>query len=81
MNLLEAVDIQLSFSRVGNCLDNAPLESFGSSLKRALVHRFRYKTVLKPSIIPAFFTRHLITKVRQLSRAGCDLNFPSTFST
>lgn len=31
-------------SRKGNCLDNAPMESFFSSLKTELVHRTRFTT-------------------------------------
>jgi len=31
-------------SRKGNCLDNAPMESFFGSLKNELVHRTRFKT-------------------------------------
>jgi len=33
-----------SMSRKGNCLDNAPMESFFGSLKNELVHRARFKT-------------------------------------
>lgn len=29
-------------SRRGNCWDNAPVESFFASLKRELVHRYRF---------------------------------------
>jgi transposase InsO family protein len=31
-------------SRKGECLDNAPMESFSASLKKELVHRQRFKT-------------------------------------
>ena len=31
-------------SRKGNCLDNAPMESFFGSLKTELVHRTRFRT-------------------------------------
>ena len=31
-------------SRKGECLDNAPMESFLASLKKELVHRRRFKT-------------------------------------
>ena len=31
-------------SRTGNCLDNAPMESFFGSLKNELVHRVHFKT-------------------------------------
>ena len=33
-----------SMSRRGNCLDNAPTESFWGSLKNQLVHHQRYAT-------------------------------------
>src|SRR5215217_6388339 len=33
-----------SMSRRGNCLDNAPMESFFGSLKNELVHRTRFPT-------------------------------------
>ena len=33
-----------SMSRKGNCLDNAPMESFFGSMKCALVHRTRFTT-------------------------------------
>ena len=33
-----------SMSRKGNCLDNAPMESFFGSLKTELVHRTRFRT-------------------------------------
>ena len=33
-----------SMSRRGNCLDNAPMESFFASLKKELVHRTRFRT-------------------------------------
>ena len=42
--LLRLHDIKVSMSRKGNCLDNAPMESFFSSLKTELVHRTRFTT-------------------------------------
>jgi len=36
--------LMASMSRKGNCLDNAPMESFFGSLKNELVHRTRLKT-------------------------------------
>jgi len=39
---LEAVKAQSSMSRRGDCYDNAPMESFFSTLKRERVHRRRY---------------------------------------
>ena len=36
--------IRQSMSRRGNCLDNAPMESFFASLKKEHVHRVRFRT-------------------------------------
>ena len=37
-------------SRKGNCLDNAPMESFFGSLKTELVHRTRLSTQREPGL-------------------------------
>jgi transposase InsO family protein len=42
--LLGLHGIKASMSRKGNCLDNAPMESFFGSLKTELVHRTRFRT-------------------------------------
>ena len=42
--LLRLHRINASMSRKGNCLDNAPMESFFGSLKIELVHRTRFAT-------------------------------------
>ena len=42
--LLRLHGIKASMSRKGNCLDNAPMESFFGSLKTELVHRTRFST-------------------------------------
>lgn len=41
---LAAVGIRCSMSRRGDCFDNAPVESFFSTLKRELVYRQRFVT-------------------------------------
>lgn len=41
---LEATGIHVSMSRRGDCFDNAPMESFFSTLKTERVHRRRYAT-------------------------------------
>ena len=41
---LTAAGIICSMSRRGNCYDNAPVESFFASLKREMVHRYRFAT-------------------------------------
>jgi len=42
--VLAAQGVQSSMSRVGDCWDNAPVESFFASLKRELIHDERYTT-------------------------------------
>jgi transposase InsO family protein len=42
--LLEQNEIKQSMSSKGNCYDNAPTESFFSTMKRELVYRERYQT-------------------------------------
>src|SRR3954471_2796234 len=42
--VLERPGIQPSMSRRGNCLDNAPMESFFASLKTERVHEARFRT-------------------------------------
>lgn len=42
--LLGLHGLTASMSRKGNCLDNAPMESFFSSLKTEMVHRTRFRT-------------------------------------
>jgi transposase InsO family protein len=37
-------DLASSMNRKGNCLDNAPMESFFDSMKSELVHRTRFTT-------------------------------------
>ena len=42
--VLERHGIQPSMSRRGNCLDNAPMESFFAALKTERVHEARFRT-------------------------------------
>jgi transposase InsO family protein len=42
--VLERHGIRRSMSRRGNCLDNAPMESFFASLKKEHVHHVRFRT-------------------------------------
>ena len=42
--VLERHGIEQSMSRMGNCLDNAPMESFFASLKKEHVHHVRFRT-------------------------------------
>lgn len=43
-NLLKAYGMRTSMSRKGNCLDNAPMESFFHTLKTELIHHKKYQT-------------------------------------
>jgi putative transposase len=43
-HLLESRGIQISMSRVGNCYDNAVMESFFGTLKTELIHHEKYAT-------------------------------------
>jgi putative transposase len=40
--VLEAAEVQCSMSRRGNCYDNAVAESFFATLKKELIHRYRW---------------------------------------
>ncbi len=42
--VLERHGVRQSMSRRGNCLDNAPMESFFASLKKESVHHVRFRT-------------------------------------
>ena len=42
--VLERHGIKQSMSRRGNCLDNAPMESFFASLKTEHLHEVRFRT-------------------------------------
>jgi putative transposase len=42
--LLKKAGLTQSMSRKGECLDNAPMESFFASLNKELLHRQRFKT-------------------------------------
>jgi putative transposase len=44
VRLLQSHDIKLSMSRVGDCYDNAAMESFWGTLKTELVHHRQYQT-------------------------------------
>ncbi len=63
--LLAKAQMQVSMSGVGNCYDNAPMESFFSLLKTELVHHERYasRRAARTSIfdyIEAFYNRKRI---------------------
>jgi transposase InsO family protein len=43
-NLVAGYGMQMSMSRKGDCWDNAPMESFFSTLKKDLIYRRKYRT-------------------------------------
>jgi len=43
-NLLDDFGLQVSMSGMGNCYDNAPMESFWGTLKQELVHHRHYRS-------------------------------------
>ena len=52
--------IKQSMSRRGNCLDNAPMESFFASLKKEHVHHVRFRTRAEAAVfeyVEAFYNR------------------------
>jgi transposase InsO family protein len=69
--LLRSAKVTCSMSRKGNCWDNAPVESFFSTLKRELVHHRRFRTrsearselfeFLEVCTTASGFTRHSAT--------------------
>jgi len=61
--VLERHGIQPSMSRRGNCLDNAPMESFFASLKTERVHEAQFRTRAEAraavfEYIEVFYNRH-----------------------
>ena len=42
--LIKKAKLSQSMSRKGQCLDNAPMESFFASLKKEMVHQRRFRT-------------------------------------
>ena len=55
--LLETRGITISMSRVGNCWDNAPVESFFSSLKAELVSSTRWRSLRDAHVAIADYLR------------------------
>ena len=82
--LLKRYGIIQSMSRKGNCLDNAPMESFFSSLKTELVHRTRFRTRKEAKTalfeyIEIFYNRqrrHSSIAYRTPAQAWMDMTMP-----
>jgi putative transposase len=59
-----------SMSRKGNCYDNAPMESFGGTLKNELVHHRRYETREQARREIAEYIEIFYNRQRRHSRLG-----------
>jgi transposase InsO family protein len=68
--ILEANHIQVSMSRVGNCYDNAVVESFFSTLKCELIYRKNYKTRTEASADIFEYIAGFYNTVRRHSTLG-----------
>lgn len=82
--LLGLHGLKASMSRKGNCLDNAPMESFFGSLKTELVHRTRYRNRCEAKAalfeyIEIFYNRsrrHSSIGYRTPAQARMDMTMP-----
>ena len=68
--LLEQHGIQCSMSRRGNCLDNAPTESFFGTLKVELVHDQDFETVSRAREAVIDFIENFYNPRRRHSALG-----------
>jgi transposase InsO family protein len=66
-DLCERLGIRQSAGRVGTCCDNAAAESFWSSLKRELVHRYYFATRAEAKrAITAWINRYNNTRLHSI---------------
>jgi transposase InsO family protein len=68
--LLEQFAMVASMSRLGNCYDNAPMESFWGSLKNELVHHRRYATRSEAEASIREYIEIFYNRQRRHSRLG-----------
>lgn len=68
--LLKANGITASMSRKGNCLDNAPMESFFGALKTELVHRTRFRTQREAKAVLFEYIEVFYNRQRRHSSVG-----------
>ena len=73
--ILDRYGIQASMSRKGDCYDNAPMESFFSSLKTELVHRTQFRT--RREAKAALFEYIEIFYNRRRRHSGIDYRTPA----
>lgn len=65
--------LQVSMSRKGNCYDNAPMESFWSTLKNELVHHTQYKTRQQAQEEITEYIEMFYNRQRRHSRIGDEI--------
>ena len=68
--LIGKAHLTQSMSRKGECLDNAPMESFFASLKKELVHRQRFKTRAQAKVAIFEYTEFFYKRQRRHSGIG-----------
>jgi transposase InsO family protein len=68
--VLEQHGIRCSMSRRGNCLDNAPMESFFGTLKCELVHRNEFATIAQARAAIANYIESFYNPKRRHSALG-----------
>lgn len=62
--------MQASMSRKGDCWDNAPMESFGGSLKNELVHHRQYRTRMEARQEISEYIEIFYNRQRKQARLG-----------
>lgn len=62
--------IQTSMSRKGNCWDNAVAESFFATIKKELIHRYRFKTRRQAAAAVFEYIEAFYNRVRMHSQLG-----------
>ena len=62
--------IQSSMSRKGNCWDNAVAESFFATIKKELIHRYKFKTRRQAAAAIFEYIEVFYNRVRMHSKLG-----------
>lgn len=62
--------IKLSMSRKGNCWDNAVAESFFATIKKELIHRFKYSTRREAAAAIFEYIEVFYNRIRKHSKLG-----------
>lgn len=64
-------EIELSMSRKGNCWDSSVAESFFATLKKGLIHRFKYTTRREAASAILEYIEVFYNRIRKHSKLGC----------